>query len=102
MEWTPKLLEYRDKLNSDIQTWMNGIPTMLPTGSRKKILKRNFKKRLDFSVSKFERTLTIEESEFLKGEITKIFNEIVNNLPKNNLVVKKKKSIFALSKSKTP
>lgn len=98
MEWSSKLLEYRDKVSKDIRNWMNGIPPILPTGVRKRILTRRFESVLNYTMSKYERRLTPQEFQFLRDDTSKNFQWIVNNLPNENLEYKKKLPIFVKSK----
>lgn len=102
MEWTPTLLEYRNKISTELRTWMDrDIPMTIPRGTRKKVLKRKLDSKIKYVVSKYERRFNTEEFEFIKQDITKNFKWIVDNLPHNDLENRNIKLIFVESKKKT-
>ena len=76
--------EYRQKIHNDLVFWMDDeVPKLLPIGSRRKVLKRKFRKRLEVIVERYEGKLTINELKELRELTTNQFNLIINNLNSN-------------------
>jgi hypothetical protein len=73
--------EYKNKINNDLISWMDeDVPKIVPIGTRKKLLKRKFPRRLEFIIEKYERRLTINQVKELRELTTNQFNLIINNL----------------------
>lgn len=77
MEWTPKLSTYREKIETDINTWMDyDVPKILPLCTRKKLFKRKFPSKLKDIMERYETKLEPTEIEFL-SKVMKVKYESV-------------------------
>lgn len=76
--------EYRQKIHNDLVFWMDDeVPKLLPIGTRKKVLKRKFRQRLEVIVERYEEKLTINQLSELRELTINQFNLIINNLNSN-------------------